>query len=138
MLEFLGSIEMVDVVMNLILGLVILAIVVSVFRAHKMNGSSRYNKFNLMDLFTSREGYVDRPALQETVAFLVMTWGFITLAVKGQLTEWYAGLYIGTFVVRAAHADWMRCKDHGPHPRPGEVVTSTMEASKTVTVEAKT
>src|SRR5688572_17319770 len=111
MTEFLMSVDMADVVMNLILATAAMAILVSIYRAHRSNGHSKYRNFNLMDLFTTDEGRADRPALQETVVFLVLTWAVITYTVKGELTEWLAGIYVGTFVLRAAHAAYLRSKE---------------------------
>lgn len=97
-----------DVVMDVVLAIGGVMIFVSLWRAHKANGQSKYKDFNLLDLVATPQGGIDRPAFQETVVFVVMTWGFITLVVTGRLTEWYAGIYTAIFVVRAAHAAYLR------------------------------
>lgn len=132
--DWILEVDMIDVIMNSILMLVVIAIWLSVYRAHKANGSSRYNKFNLIDLITTREGTIDRPAFMEVTAFIVMTWGFIYLTGSGKLTEWYAGIYIGAFVLRAAHSAFLKCRDHGPHPLAGGgEMKSTITKTETVT-----
>ena len=124
-----------DVVMNMILAVAVLAIIVSLWRAHRANGSSRYNKFNLIDLVTTNDGYIDRPAFQETIVFIVMTWAVVTYTIKEELTEWLAGIYIATFVIRAAHSAYLNSKENTPLPPVG--VTTTFTASSVKTEEQK-
>ena len=111
-----GTDHLINVIMNIILVLMVLAIVFSLIMAHRSNGASRYNKFNLLDLFVTKEGIVDGPRTMELIAFLVMTWGFVTLINQKALSEWYVGIYIAAFVLRAAHSAYLKSKT--PEPRP--------------------
>jgi hypothetical protein len=118
MLLQLELLEPMDLIMYMILAGVMLLTVVSLIRAHRQNGGSRYARFNLLDLFCTKDGMVSRPATMEMLAFLVMTWGFVTLTTRGHLTEWYAGIYIGAFVLRAAHSAHLRA--HGKQMEDGD------------------
>jgi hypothetical protein len=80
----------------------------SLFAAHRSNGTTKYQNFNVMDLFCTRGGHISRPAVMEMIAFLIMTWGFVTFVLQKNLTDWYAGIYVGTFVLRAAHSAYLR------------------------------
>lgn len=117
-----GVDHLVNTVMNIILVLLLIAIGFSLVMAHRSNGSSKYNKFNLIDLFVTKEGIVDGPRTMELIAFLVMTWGFVTLINQKSLSEWYVGIYIAAFVLRAAHSAYLKTKvGGGPtsgDPRP--------------------
>lgn len=93
---------------NLILLGLVMLIAVSMVRFHK---NEHYKNFNLVDVVTCREGKVSRPAIMEFGAWVVATWGFAILINQGKLTEWYAGLYFGAFVVRAAHAAYLSTKN---------------------------
>ena len=113
------EIDFVDIVLNCIMLLLLFAILWSLWNAHRTNG--KLEKFNLIDLFRTREGYVDRPGLMEITAFIVMTWAFFTMVVQKSLTEWFAALYVGTFVLRAGHAAWLKARwdeHNGEPPKP--------------------
>ena len=99
-----------EIVLNLILIGIFLAVAVSMYRFHT---SKRYDSFNLLDLITTRDGRISRPAVMEIGAFVLMTWGFIVLVQRDNLAEWYAGIYAGAFVLRAAHSAYLSCKSNG-------------------------
>jgi hypothetical protein len=91
--------------MNLVLAVVVALTLISLWR---VNLSENYKNFNLIDLVTNGEGRIHRPALQEFGVFVVMSWGFILLINKNALTEWYVGIYVAAFVIRAAHSAYLR------------------------------
>lgn len=64
----------------------------------------------LIDLVTARDGTLSRPAVMELGAFVTMTWGFIVLVNTESLTEWYSGVYVAAFVMRAAYSAFLRGK----------------------------
>jgi len=96
-----------DYVLNAVLVLLVLAIVASFWHYHR---SGNYEQFNLLDLVTTRDGRIHRPAVMEFGAFVLMTWGFIVLINRDNLAEWYATIYVGAFVLRAAYSAWLRQK----------------------------
>jgi hypothetical protein len=51
-------------------------------------------------------------------ALSIGTWGFVALILKEQLTEWYAGLYLGAFVLGRLGNSWIVRKDAAQEPRP--------------------
>ena len=99
-----------DLVLQALLGLVVLGLIISAWRFHN---NDHYRHFNLIDLVTNREGKISRPAMMELGAFVLMTWGFVVLITKGALTEWYAGLYVGAFVMRAAYSSYLSHTESG-------------------------
>lgn len=105
-----------EIVLNLVLAAVALAVMVSMWRFHK---STRYQSFNLLDLITTHDGKVSRPAVMEFGAWIMMTWAFIVLVQRDKLAEWYAGIYVGAFVIRAAHSAWLSCKNGGANSKQG-------------------
>ena len=96
-----------DYVLNGLLALMALAIAISFIR---YNADPKYDKFNLIDLITTKDGKLHRPAVMEFGAFVLMTWGFIVLINRNRLAEWYAAIYVGAFVVRSAYSAWLRQK----------------------------
>ena len=94
-------------ILNTLLGVVGLAVAVSMWRFHS---NPHFQHFNLLDLITTNDGKISRPAVMEMGAFVLMTWGFIVLVQRDKLMEWYAGIYVGAFVLRAAHSAWLNCK----------------------------
>lgn len=69
----------------------------------------RKGKINLWELVTATDKQgnhrTDSRKLFETGAFLVMTIGFAFLVVVGKLTEFYALIYVGTFVAARSMRD---------------------------------
>lgn len=94
----------VELIANLLLALLAVAVAISLFRFHN---NTHYRHFNLVDVITCHKGKVSRPALMEFGAWLIATWGFVVLVNKGQLTDWYMVGYIGAFVARAGHAAYL-------------------------------
>lgn len=114
--------DMADFVMNLILVTVMSFIAISAWRFHRDKG--HYANFNLVDLICTRDGRVSRPALMEMGVYVLMSWAFVTLTVTGKLSEWFAGLYVATFVARAAHSAWM-AKDQNGDGKEHDSTTTT-------------
>lgn len=102
----------VELYANLILIGIALLIAVSMVRFHN---NEHYKHFNLVDLITANDGKVSRPACMEVGAWLLMSWAIVVQVNKGMLTEWLAGLYVGAFVMRAAHSAYLSQK--GAEPR---------------------
>jgi hypothetical protein len=75
----------------------LVALVACLYRGH------RAGRVNLWELVTARDragrDRTDGRKLFETGAFLVMTTAFAYWALVDRLTEWYAGIYVGAFVV---------------------------------------
>lgn len=97
----------VELYANLILIGLALLIAVSMVRFHN---NEHYKHFNLIDLVTANDGKVSRPACMEMGAWIVLTWAFVVQVNKGTLTEWFAGIYVGSFVLRAAHSAYLSTK----------------------------
>lgn len=51
--------------------------------------------FDLSDLLTGDNGRVSSTKLLKTGAWVVGTWGFVTLIQQGKMTEWYFAGYMG-------------------------------------------
>lgn len=99
-----------DWVMNGLLGLMILVVLVSFWRFHQ---DPKYEKFNLVDII-SKDGHPHRPAIQEFGIWLLMAWGFVVLMNRGTPPEWYVGIFVGAYVLRAAHAAHLSSRQNGP------------------------
>lgn len=99
-----------EIVLNSILAVLAVAVMVSMYRFHS---NTRFQHFNLLDLITTAEGKISRPAVMEFGAFVLLTWGFVFQVQAGKLTTEYAGIYVGAFVARAAHSAWLSCKTNG-------------------------
>jgi len=93
--------------------------------------------FSLLGYFTTREGYPDRAAAGETTALIFMSaWGTV-MVLRNQMSEWFIGAYVVSFVVRGGYAAWLKATK----PALGTTVTEESSASsKTTTTpaEAKT
>ena|SRR3990167_2339323 len=108
-LSWLSNLDVSDILLNSILGLGLLIVLVSAWRVH--NDKEKYANLNLLTLITHADGSFSRPAVQEFGVFIIMSWAFILLANKGILTEWFVGLYVGSFVLRAAHSAYLNSKN---------------------------
>jgi hypothetical protein len=98
-----------DLVMNALLGLAAIIVGVSMIRFHR---DPRYRKFNLLALISNRDGQPSRPAVMEFGAFVLFSWGFVTLMNRPTgVPEWYGIAYLGAFVARAAHSAYLRSKE---------------------------
>lgn len=102
-------------ILNMVMAVILALGLISLWR---VNLSDQYKQFNLIDLVTTREGRVNRPALQEFGVFIVMSWGFAVLVNNGGLTEWYVGIYVGAFVLRAAHSAYLSSQNSKPEGKP--------------------
>ena len=101
---------MTDIILNSILALVALAVLLSMWRFHS---NPRFKCFNLLDLITSHDGKISRPAVMEFGAFMLTGWGFVMLINRNNLSEWYMMGFLGAFVARAAHSAWLSCRTNG-------------------------
>lgn len=61
--------------------------------------------FDLADLLTGDNGRVSSTKLLKTGAWVVGTWGFVTLIQQGKMTEWYFAGYMGISFGPAALRD---------------------------------
>lgn len=52
-------------------------------------------EFDLADLITGDNGKVSATKFAQTGAWVVATWGFVTMVQQGKLTEWYLAAYMG-------------------------------------------
>lgn len=104
-----------------LLGLFMVVAVIALWKSHK-DQSKDFKNFNLLDLITTSQGTINRPAVMELVVFVLMGWGFIVYVARGTLSEWYAGLLVGAFVLRAAYSSFLSSKKpaNGQSP-PAEV-----------------
>jgi len=78
---------------NVIALLVLVAAVIGFVRAV----ASSENDFSLLDLFTEG-GKLGGSKMRMNGAWLVSTWAFIYITLKGTLTEWYVAAYLTAFV----------------------------------------
>ena len=108
-LLWLSNLDVSDVVLNSILGLVLVFIFVSAWRVH--NDKNRYANLNVFTLITHADGSFSRPAIQELGVFILFSWGFVMLVNKDNLPEWYAMSYLAAFVARAAHSAYLNSKN---------------------------
>ena len=109
LLSWLSNLDVSDILLNSILALAAMVVIISGYRFHQQKG--RYKNFNLFTLITHQDGTLSRPAVQEFGVFVIMSWAFVLLVNKGALTEWFVGLYVVTFVVRAAHSAYLNSKN---------------------------
>ncbi len=100
---------MIELVLNVVLGLIAVAVLVSMWRFH-VSQDDHYRQFNLIDLITTKDGIISRPAVMEFGVFLLMGWGFIVLVNKSALPEWYVTVLVGAFALRAAHSAYLSSK----------------------------
>lgn len=100
-----------------LLAIFLLVSTIALWISHRSN---RYKEFQLIDLITNSAGIASRPAMMELAAFVLMSWAFIVFVVRGTLSEWYAGLFVGAFVLRAAYSAFLGSKKPNGHPpQPG-------------------
>jgi hypothetical protein len=60
-------------------------------------------EFDLSDLITGDNGKVSATKFAQTGAWVVATWGFVTLVQQGRMSEWYLAAYMGfSFGTRVA------------------------------------
>jgi hypothetical protein len=50
--------------------------------------------FDLSDLITGDNGRVSATKFSQSGAWVVSTWGFVTLIQQGKMTEWYMAAYM--------------------------------------------
>lgn len=82
---------------------------ITIYRIHT---NPKFSQFDCLDLITTRDKKIDRPAFQEFLVFIVMIWGFIIQMIKsGSAPEWYVGILVGAFVIRAAHSSYLKSKE---------------------------
>jgi hypothetical protein len=87
--------------------------------------------FSFLGFITTRDGYPDRVAFAEMTVLLAMTtWGSI-MVLRDQMSEWFVTAFVLTFVLRGAHAAYLKAV----HPlAPGSSsTTSTSTTSTTAT-----
>lgn len=77
---------------------------------YKIQSSKEYENFNCIDLITTKDKHIDRPALMEFSVFVVMTWGFVIMVMRDKIQEWYVAMYVGAFVFRALHSAYLKSK----------------------------
>lgn len=111
-----------DIILNGILALAGIAILVSVISLQRKNGP--WENFNLVHLITNKEGYPDGAKCVEWGVFLLMSWGFITMMIKGTITEAYIGIYTALFVTRGAYGAYLRST--GKADEAGTVTTTRL------------
>lgn len=108
-MAWLSSLDVSDIVLNSLLGLVLIFIFVSAWRVH--HDKERYANLNIFSLITHADGSFSRPAIQELGVFILMSWGFVMLVNKSALSEWFVVTYVGAFVLRAAHSAYLNSKN---------------------------
>lgn len=73
--------------------------------------ANKSNDFHLQQvLVDSVTGKIAIEKVGFMTALAVGTWGFTALIIKGQMTEWYAGIYIGAFVAGRLGSSWLSVK----------------------------
>lgn len=102
---------MIELVGNSILALIATTVLISMWRFHR---DERYKKFNLVDVITARDGRISRPAMMEFGSWVIASWYIIIQANRSEDIHIELGLYLTTFVARAAHAAYMNSQNPSP------------------------
>lgn len=77
------------------------------------------SRIQLEDLLLGDDGRISNSKFLLLCSWVMATWLIIYLAVSGQLTEGYFGLYIGAFVAPSV-AQALKSRPEGPAYSPGE------------------
>lgn len=75
---------------NLSLSLIALGVLLLLWRWQRS-----HPEFDLADLITADNGKVSSTKMLKMGAWVVGTWGFVTLIQQGKMTEWYFAGYMG-------------------------------------------
>lgn len=106
----LASID-VPVVALVVMTVIILAVVVG--------WHERKPGFDLSDsVVDTKTGKVSPEKLAYMTILCYMTWGFVSQILKGQLTEWFAGLYGGMFVLGRIGYKYVDAKKDNQDAKP--------------------
>jgi hypothetical protein len=93
----------------------------------KLNNDIKYPNFEVIGLITDRDGHISRPAFQEIGVFICMVAGFMVMLFRGTLAEWYVGVFVVTFVARAAHSAHMNYQQAKTHTDDTPVIIQKAE-----------
>jgi len=88
--------------------------------------------FSFRALISTRDGYPDRVAIMELGSWIAFTVVLVVLTLRDRLTEWFCGIYVFAFVVRGAHAAYLKATNP---PEPGKITTTMASSTRTQTVE---
>ena len=121
--------ELQELAIRLLLACVAVTWLVAVLRADK---DKRAPNFTLRLLISTKDGYPDRVAIQELGSWIAFTFVLAVLTMRDLLTEWFAGLYVGVFVLRGAYSSFLRATRP---PEPEGTVTATTSTTQTRTTE---
>lgn len=87
----------------------LLALAACLYVGHKRD------RINIWELFTATDKAgicrTDGRKLFEAGAFIVMTVSFYFLTITGKMTEWYALIYVGSWVGARAWRDYAKIRD---------------------------
>lgn len=64
-------------------------------------------EFDFADLICDSRGRVDLNRFGSFVALAVSSWGFVALVIKDQLSEFYFGLYMASWVANGGVHKWL-------------------------------
>lgn len=74
----------------------------------RANQNQAYENFSLFGYIATKDGYPDRVATAEATVLIAMTvWGTI-MVLRNQMSEWFIGTYVLAFVLRGAHAAYLK------------------------------
>lgn len=89
--------------------LVILMIVILLAILWRLNREDGVS-FDLQDLFIDEKGKASTSRIGVIVALLLSSWAFVHLTLNGMLTEWYAMVYMGSWVLNKGFSKYLENK----------------------------
>ena len=100
---------------------------VILWRSHR---NPAYANFSIVGYISTKDGFPDRAATGEVMALLAMTtWGTV-MVLRNQMSDWFVGAYVASFVARGGYAAYLKATHP---PEPGSVTTSSSSSSTTST-----
>jgi hypothetical protein len=122
--------ELRELAIRLLIGCAAVTWMVILWRMHQ---SPSMPNFSFRNMFSTRDGFPDRAAIMEGGSWLVMS-AVVVIAVLRNSTsiEALCGIYVGAFVLRAAHSAYLHATNP---PLPGRTTTTQESSTQTRTVE---
>jgi hypothetical protein len=122
--------ELRELAIRLLIGCAAVTWMVVLWRADR---NPALPNFSFRNMFATREGYPDRAAIMEGGSWLVMS-AVVVIAVLRNSTsiEALCGIYVGAFVLRAAHSAYLHATNP---PLPGTISRTHESTIDTRTVE---
>jgi hypothetical protein len=122
--------ELRELAIRLLIGCTAVTWMIVLWRMHQ---SPSMPNFSIRNMFSTRDGFPDRAAIMEGGSWMVMS-AVVVIAVlrNSNSIEALCGIYVGAFVLRAAHSAYL----HASNPQaPGKITTTQESSTQTRTVE---